>query len=251
MERFIARMTALSAELNKYMEPLMSNVAQIANEMEPIVQAVVLSERISEVSRVSGWLPYRTVPYAQYHRESEGDIDAFSVKVTYYYTSHSQIILQDIDSQMSKYDVDEEARATLREALKAHEYGLYRCVCRVLLPEIERVIREDWLGIQEVNALKQRCIEEEVDSHYLDDFILDGPADFVLLGHFLESLFVWVKNREQVQQQFTANRHAATHGWMSYSSMQYSLNTILCADYIFRMLTSFKNKRVDDSRKAE
>lgn len=247
MERLIDQMTALSAELNKYLEPVMRNVAHIAKEMEPMVQAVVLSDRIAEASKVSGWLPFRNVPYAQYHRESEGEMDAFSVRVSCYYHNHSQDILRDIDSQLLKCDVDEEAKATLQEALKAHEYGLYRCVCRVLLPEIERVIREDWLGIERIEPLKQRSIEKGIDRHHLEDFILDSPADVVLFGHFLEDLFVWVKDRKQVQLRYTANRHAATHAWVSYSSMQYSLNTILCADYIFRMVTCFNRKRVDHS----
>lgn len=242
MERLIDQMTALSAELKRYMEPLLSNVARIAKEMEPMVQAVVLSDRIAEASKVSGWLPYRTVPYGQYDRECGGEIDAFSVQISRYYKSHSQTILQDIDSRLVKHDMDGEAKATIREALEAHEHGLYRCVCRVLLPEIERVIREDWFGIADVETLKQSLIENEINKKYLEDFALSGPADFVLFDHFSNDMFAFVKNRQQVQQQSTTNRHAASHGWMSYASMQYSLNTIICADYIFRMVASFKKK---------
>ena len=247
MQRWIDQMTVLSAEFNRYLEPLTSNLARIAKEMEPLAQTLVLSSRIARVTEVSGWLPYRTVPYGRFHQECGGEVNALSVRVSCYYKCHSQIILQDINSQLMRYAVDEEAKATLREALKAHEHSLYRCVCRVLMPEIERVVREDWLGIEKIGSLSQQCIEKKVDRHYLEDFIMDGPADFVLFGHFIEDLFVWVKNRRQVQRQSTVNRHAASHGWTAYSSMQYSLNTIICADYIFRMVTYFKNRRVEMS----
>ena len=38
---------------------------------------------------------------------------------------------------ISSYNITSEAKATFREALDAHEAGLYRCVCRVLFPEIQ------------------------------------------------------------------------------------------------------------------
>jgi hypothetical protein len=242
--RWSDEMAALSVEFNKYIEPLTNNLARLAKGTAPLAQALVLSSRIDEAAKATGWLPYRTVPYDQFHRECGGDVDAFSVRVSCCYKDHSHIILKDIDCQLSNYDVDAEAKATLREALEAHRNGLYRCVCRVLMPEIERVIREDWLGIEKIRPLKQQWIKEEIGNHYLEDFILDGPADCVLFDRLLEDLFVWVKSRKQVRRRSTVNRHAATHGWISYSSMQYSMNTIICADYIFRMVTYFRKKRI-------
>ena len=241
---WVDQMAALSVEFNKYIEPLTTNLARLAKETAPVAQALILSSRIEEATKATGWLPYRTVPYDQFHREGV-EVDAFCAQVSCYYKDHSHIILQDIDCQLSNYDVDAEAKATLRETLNAHNHGLYRCVCRTLLPEMERVIREDWIGVGEVKALKQKWLEEKTNKHYLEDFILGGAADLVLLDLLLEDLFVWVKSREQVKGLSTVNRHAASHGWIPYSSMQYSMNSIICADYIFRMVTSFKNKQVD------
>jgi hypothetical protein len=46
-----------------------------------------------------------------------------------------------IQKRAVKFDIDDEAKASLVEALEAHQNGHYRAVCRPLLPEIERAAR--------------------------------------------------------------------------------------------------------------
>jgi hypothetical protein len=47
------------------------------------------------------------------------------------------------------------------------------------------------------------------------------------------------------------NRHAATHGWAVYDSVRDSLNTIICADYVYRVATALKRrKRQPEDRAA-
>jgi hypothetical protein len=240
MQQLSHRITAFVTELNGYLEPLASSLAQVAKEMEPMFQAFILYDGIAKAREATGWLPYRTVPFTQYFRECGGDIAALTTCISSYYEHHASVILQDIALQLPAYDIDNEAKETLSEALSAHEYRLFRCSCRVLLPEIERVIREDWLGIQEVKTLSQALLEGEINKKSLSDFVLNGPQDLVLFGPFASHLFSWVASRADVAQESIPNRHAAAHGWVSYSSSQSSLNTIICADYIFRLTTSFK-----------
>ena len=53
--------------------------------------------------------------------------------------------------------VDDEAKTTFGEALNAHEAGFYRSVCRVLMPEIERVSRVELHGDRLERITPSRC----------------------------------------------------------------------------------------------
>ena len=50
---------------------------------------------------------------------------------------------------------------------------------------------------------------------------------------------------QRVEQDPVPNRHAAMHGFVSYSSPQNSLNTIFVADYMFRLIGSFRNAQTE------
>ena len=67
---------------------------------------------------------------------------------------------RDIESRNTGYDVDEEAKATVREALAAHEACFYRSVCRVLMPEIERVARTELHDGRLESITSQRRLRE-------------------------------------------------------------------------------------------
>lgn len=197
---------------------------------------------IAESSEGSGWLPYHTVPYERYIRECGRDLECLTQKVSDYYRTSSADIIRDIRSSVSMYDVDEEAKATLGEAFKAHEGGLYRACCRVLLPEIERVLREDWLGIKEIRPLGQKALIAKVDQYHLPDFLLD-KGSLVLFGKIFTHLFEWFEDLEDPKSDTTPSRPGATHGWASYSTAKHSMNTIICADYVFRLVTAFKGRK--------
>ena len=58
--------------------------------------------------------------------------------LTYYTDNWSEVRTQ-LETRMSSHEIDDEAKATFREALDAHEAGFYRSVSRVLFPEFERM----------------------------------------------------------------------------------------------------------------
>ena len=240
MQNLSDQMNRLVAGLEMHLKPLSTFLQAVAQQLQPMIQGIVFYDQIAKSKEATGWLPYRTVPFAEFLRTCGADAAAFSAKVNEYYETYSSTITEDIASQIESYDVDDEAKETLREALRAHSCGLFRCVCRVLLPEMERVIQADWRGVQGIQTLNQRTLETEINKYALSDFAPNGPHDLVIFGLFANHLFTWVQNRSQVDQETLPNRHAATHGWASYSSRQSSLNTIICADYIFRLTTNIK-----------
>ena len=253
MHQIFDQLTKLTADLRRYLEPLADSLERLAKgvepylrEIEPYLQGFVLYDAIAKARETTGWLPYRTIPFARYFQECGGSAEAFCAQVSSYYENHALEVVQDIASRLDDYAVDDEAKVTLREALDAHQYGLFRCVCRVLPPEIERVIREDWLAIHDVTSLKNTLFEGKINEKSLSDFVLDGSQDLVLFGLLAFHLFAWVNDRETIDQEPTPNRHAATHGWTPYSSAQSSLNAIICADYVFRLTTSFRATRREE-----
>ena len=208
-------------------------------ELKQLASGLLVSFAIADASEASGWLPYHTVPFEQFFNARGGGREAIADRVDAYYRAHGMDIVRDIDSAMATYDVDTEAKATLDEALKAHELGLYRACCRVLLPELERVLQEDWLQTKGVQALSQKALITKANQYHLDDFVWEG-GDLVLFGKIFKHLFV---KFDTLTADPTPNRYAATHGWEVYKSERDSLNTIICADYIYRMVTSFKQRK--------
>ena len=70
-------------------------------------------------------------------------------------------------------------KATLREALDAHEYGLHKSVCRLLFPEIDRLLHVEIFGHRTGSPKYNVAVEAKlVSDKTLDDFILGGWYDF-------------------------------------------------------------------------
>ena len=94
--------------------------------------------------------------------------------------------------------------------------------------------------------VKIPLFEGKINERSLSDFALDGSHDLVLFDILTSHLFAWVTDRETVNGEPTPNRHAATHGWVNYSSIQSSLNSIICTDYVFRLTTSFQSAKREE-----
>ena len=215
----------------------------ITNELIQLLFGLIRYDAIAKASERSGWLPHRTVPFDEYILAAKGDVDALTAMVSQFYEENDTLVVDDIRSRISDFLVDDEAKDTLGEGLRAHETGLYRSCCRVLLPEIERVILQDWLGISDMRPLTSNDIVARAKRAVLEDFVHDDTGDLVLFDKLMNHLFVHTSGIDPSQQSSTPNRHAATHAWIPYSSRMNSLNTIILADYIFSLVTSFKQGR--------
>ncbi len=226
-----------------------------------IAQGLLAMAAWSQLREMSeaGWLPHHTTPL-DLIANSGGDAGAVRSKLSEYYIQNWCDVRKAIEYQIEGYNVDEDAKATLREALDAHEYGLYRSVCRLLFPEIDRLLRVEIFGRRTGRQSYRAIVEKLVSDKTLDDFLPGGWYDFDYLGHltkamrersvskFDDRIFgifnpVEETDLQRLEQDPIPNRHAAMHGYISYSSPQNSLNTIFFADYIFRLISTFRNTR--------
>lgn len=212
----------------------------LAEVVLPFFVGIAYHHEIATFYETSGWLPYRTAPFQLHFLNHPKDRGQAHSSLSRYYADSSSEILQDIEARLENYDIDSEAEATIKEATHAHRKGLYRCVCRVLLPEIERVIRTHLLHIEKRIPINEKDIREALRQRHLEDVVIDSPHDFVLFGVFHKHLFAPTK-RTIPGNAFVPNRHAGTHGWMAYSSKKEALNAIICADYVFRLVSSLKD----------
>ncbi len=208
----------------------------------------------SDVLGKAGWLPHYTTPFEDI-TEWGKDEEAIRRRLLDYYKDNWQNIRLEIEARLLNYKIDEEAKATFREALDAHEAGLYRCVCRLLFPEIERVFRVELFNNEMGHLSYEKLVKKLLEGKYLGDFTPGGIYDLSVFGHLTKAvrkgnasesdelifgLFTKVENeehRERLKQNPVPNRHAAIHGLVVYSSPQNSLNTIFIADYVFRIFS--------------
>ena len=210
-----------------------------------------------EVLSKAGWLPHWTVPYKDLADCGE-DAAAVGNHLLSYYTDNWPDVRSRIASRISGYSIDEEAKETFREALNAHEQGLYRCVCRVLFPEIERVFRVELFGNKVGRLGYREIIDVLVKDKGISEFVPGGLYQLTLFRHLMKELakeevsegdkriyglYKGVDtegDRKRLKQDPIPNRHAAIHGLVVYSSQQNSLNVIFMADYVFEVISRVK-----------
>ena len=102
-----------------------------------------------------------------------------------YYTDNWGEVRAQLETQLSSYNIDDEAEATFREALDAHEAGLYRCVSRVLFPEFEREFRVALFdgGVGSITYKKFiKKLSGTAADLKLCDFLIAGIQDMVLFN---------------------------------------------------------------------
>lgn len=190
----------------------------------------------------AGWVAHISTPFERVD-SCDGDAEALHDLLSRHYREKWPDVRRDIESRLAVYEIDAEARATVGEALQAHEAGLYRCVCRVLIPEIERVARRELHDDRMDRIASQERLRELAGK--LPLFSVDPPGLYNLnlyrrLSNHLYANVTTDEDRRRVARDPVPNRHAAVHGLVVYSSMQSSLNAIFLADYIFLVMTVLK-----------
>lgn len=226
--------------------PFFQELARISQVLAPHIESIILYaksfERYSKfVDSVgaTGWLPYHTIPIS-YVEECGGNTSLLEQRLSTFYETNWNGIRQDIESRLEAYHIDKEARETFREALSAHEAGFYRCVCRVLFPEIERMIRVLFFKNKAGTIHSKEILDRLTQRGSLEDFMPREAYGWILFDRLVNHLYAPDKNRKKFQKDFVPNRHAAAHGLVSYSTHKHSTNMIIMADYIFQVLPSIK-----------
>ena len=265
-KKWLVNSEAVVGEVSRHLEPLVIGLQRLMEAVAPIAREFVAAvpgikrefvklDVSIEILGRAGWLPHYTTPF-DYLAECGEDIEVVRNRLLDYYKNNWQDVRSEIEARLSDYTIDAEAKETFREALGAHESGLYRCVCRVLFPEIEHVFRAEIFNNKVGPITFYTLIKKLLDDKSIEDFMPGGLYELHIFEHLTRAickekdasetdkltygLFQSVlneENREHLKQDPVPNRHAALHGLVAYSSPQNSLNAIFMADYIFRIVT--------------
>ena len=207
-----------------------------------ITQKLAKLQRHNEVLDQSGWLPHYSTPF-ELLDECGNDPVALDRQLLQFYEKSWPEVRQEIEARLAAYELDDEAIATFREALDAHEYGLYRCVCRVLLAEVERIARIELHDDKIKSISSQPQLRKLAGTLRISSTEPRGLRGLNLLRRLQSHLYDTVRHQTDLnrfKRDPVPNRHAALHGLVVYSSNQNSLNAIFMTDYIFQVVSALK-----------
>ena len=229
----LERLNEWSAAVAPFLEEF-ERIAEAATEsmerIQPALKQYDERKQVHDALNKVGWLPHYSVP----HRLVEGcgdDRALLDSRVAEHYSTRWTEIRDHMELDLATYHIDDEARATFREALMAHESGTYRCTCRLLFPEIERIIDAGHRSGPMIEKLLASGEPTERDVRELFDLVMLER----IRKHAYEQ--VWTEgDRERFERDPVPNRHAAIHGRVAYSTHKHSMNMLILTDYVFRIL---------------
>ena len=228
---------AVAAPVLKKFKLAAEVAANTLERVQPAVKEFHERKQAHDALNEVGWLPHYSVP----HRLVKGcgdDRVLLDSRVADYYRTRWTKIRDHMELDLATYHIDDEARATFGEALAAHEAGLYRCICRLLFPEIERII-----GAGHRSGL---MIEKLLASDDPTELDFREFSDWVMLERIRKHAYeqVWTEGeRERFEQDPVPNRHAAIHGRVAYSTHKHSMNMLILTDYVFRILPPLEDSQ--------
>jgi hypothetical protein len=229
--------------LSEVVRKIQSAFAAIADGVKPVLDGIAVVIDVNKRLGKIGWLPHHTTPFKLV---LETEPDKLAGRLEEYYGREWDQVRDSILARLDRYEIDPEAKATFREALNAHGHGFYRSSCRVLFPEIERVL---WVEVHAADWKKRITSQKEfiaLVNRFPAGITLTDPWAYELYQKLSDHIYVEAKESNQQRFQSIPNRHAAVHGRIIYSSLKHSMNTIILADYVFAVLSAAK--RVAKSR---
>ncbi len=231
------------------MERISQAITPFLEEMAPYIEYFARYSKFIESVRPTGWLPYHTVSI-DCVEECGGDVSFLEAYLTNFYETNWENIQQDIEKRLDHYHIAEETKATFREVLSAHVIGHYRCVCRVLFPEIDREFRIHFFEDSAGSISSKKMLEKFNNQTTLRNVLPREAYGWILFNRLIHHLYEPVDdgNRAHYENDYVPNRHASTHGLVSYSTFKHSMNMIIMADYIFQVLTSTAELRIGADR---
>ena len=224
------QLAEVQRQIQRSLAPVLQTLKKLAESAAPLIKTLQRWDRAAGALNKVGWLPYYSVPF-HHIEECVDDLPILDSRLDNYYLTHWNEIRNDMESRLADCHIDDEAAATFCEALAAHEAGYYRCVCRVLFPEIERMI-------QRIPSTCKRMPEKLNTTAISMDITFKQPFDYVLFGYLVHHVYQHVpeNDREGFKQNPIPNRHAAMHGMVVYSAHKNSMNMLILTDYVFRIL---------------
>ena len=234
------------------LEPILEGLHHLIEATGPHIEKLVRHQRIERQFNNSGWLPYYSELIERVD-DHKGNAISLDNMISKYYREHWSEIRKEIEDHLETYEIDAEARTTVHEVLSAHESESYRCVCRTLFPEIERMIKRNYFN--DVGHIKTRQMVRKLAEQLTEGEIFSRQGFcLVTIGHHVEHMYARVDGdkRDRLEEISVPNRHAALHGLKPYSTHKYSMNMIIMTDYIFQMLPPVpKESPPDDTEYAK
>ena len=198
--------------------------------------------RRAEAFDRAGWLPHASTPLDRVE-ECAGDSEALHRLLSEFYEAQWPEVRRSIETRLSVWRVDREAKATFREALDAHEAGLFRSVCRLLFPEIERVARKELHDDRMSRITGQKALRSLAGRLPISVMEPGGFLGLNLFDRLSNHVYEDASDegaRQRLARDPIPNRHAALHGLVVYSTRQNSLNGIFIGDYVFELISALK-----------
>lgn len=228
-------------------------VAAFAPAVELFKEIGANVERSKRIE-ASGWLPHYTTPFAMI--DDDMAATEISTVIEQHYHENWDGVETAFLERLQACGVDDEAKATFKEALTSHRYGLYRSVPRTLFPEIERVacieLYDGSRKYRKEGTKSGKPLETGITS--LPDFaetvgrlpvsnVLTVDYGFALYLKLESHLYKTVKRPDEIAKaaaDAVPNRHASLHGIVSYNTMQNSMNALIMTDFIFHLIGQIK-----------
>jgi len=199
-----------------------------------------------------GWLPHSSTPHTLLADPELSD-EALDEKIHDYYRENWPSIQADLDARISGYDLSAETKAAFRDALEAHRHGLYRVTPRLLFPEIEQVVRVEFMGGKFFGFTSLRDLKAAAANLTLHDFNPGGMFAWRLYGKFYNHLYAEAKTAQDlaiIAADPVPNRHAALHGLLQYPEPKSSINMLVMADFVFQVVCSLKREAAEANAAA-
>lgn len=232
------QLAALTTAANRAMEPFLATIA-------------VLQEQEALTSRIeaAGWLAHHTMPFTMVnHIWSQEELNE---QMERHYRDEWEGVALQFERTVGSYSIDEEAKATFREALDAHGAGLYRTPPRLLFPEFERVVRAELAVDTDRPITSQHEFRQAVGELGLSELSPKGIAGLRLYRKLINHLYAKTESAQQIAQARAdpvPNRHAALHGVVSYTSQKSSVNMLIMADFVFGAISAIKEAMSEQTR---
>ncbi|MGI4880725.1 MAG: hypothetical protein ACRYG4_24945 [Janthinobacterium lividum] len=242
--------------------PWNRSIAEILRPLQDVFVRIEAEGQKARLVSSCGWLPHETMPFNEIDiaQASPEEVDAL---VEAHYRHNWASIENTIAHSVDGYDIDDEAKATYREALTAHGLGLFRVSPRLLFPEIERVVSVELYGGEHeavpatggrkrpITSMKE--LREEIQQMPAGDVLAYAFATELmerLDAHLYEHVGDDPGNLARFASDPVPNRHAALHGLVTYRSRKTSLNALIMADFIFHIVSRMKRQIVQEEGTA-
>ena len=232
IQPFIEALSEGLSRFNKAVQPFLEAIA-------PYIRAFVRYQKFIDSVGVTGWLPYHTLSLS-YVEQCGHDAALLDRQILLYYTEHWSSIRHDIEKRLESYNISDATRDTFREGMDAHEIGHYRCVCSALFPVIDREFRIHFFEDSAGAISSKRMLEQLTNRGSIGDFMPRVAYGWMLFPRLVHHLYEPIddSNKLKYEQDYVPNRHAVSHGLLSYSTHKHSMNMIIMTDYIFQLFTS-------------